>query len=72
MKSENQQELRNLSRTAYRSGILPFFLGLAIVFIGIRNQDVFDGAVGLFVFIVGYAFVKISSKLKAVIIKENV
>lgn len=71
MKDENQKELKNLSKTAYRSGILPVFLGVLILFIGVINKDVFDSAVGIFVFIVGYSFVKISSKLKAVLIKEN-
>jgi len=71
MKDENQKELKNLSKTAYWSGLLPVFLGVLIVFIGVINKDVFDSAVGIFVFIVGYSFVKISSKLKAVLIKES-
>ncbi|MGE0268787.1 MAG: hypothetical protein AB7S78_10080 [Candidatus Omnitrophota bacterium] len=71
MKDENQKELKNLSKTAYRSGILPVFLGVLIAFVGVINKDIFDSAVGLFVFIVGYSFVKISSKLKAILIKEN-
>ncbi len=71
MKDENQKALTNLSKTAHISGILPIFLGVLIIFIGVINHDVFDVTIGLFVFIVGYSFVKIAAKLKAILIKEN-
>ena len=71
MKEQNQKELEVLAKTAYRSGILPIFLGVLVIFIGVINKDVFDGAVGLFMFIVGYSFVKISSKIKSIIEREN-
>ncbi len=71
MKEENQKDLENLSKTAYRSGVLPIFLGVLVLFIGVINKDMFEGAAGLFIFIVGYSFVKISSKINTIIQREN-
>ena len=71
MKEENINALESLSKTAYRSGILPVFLGILILFIGAVNNETTTILTGLFVFIVGYSFVKISSKISNVLKSEK-
>jgi len=71
MKEENSKALENLSKTASRSGILPIFLGILIGFIGIINNNTQDILTGLFVFVVGYAFIKIASKITQVVKDES-
>ena len=66
MKEENLKQLQSLSKTAYRSGILPVFLGLLIAFIGMVNRSTQDILTGIFVFVVGYAFVKIATKVSKI------
>jgi len=63
MDEGNIKELRNLSKVCHRSGILPIFLGILVTFIGGINIDPYTLAVGLLIFIVGYAFVKIADKI---------
>ena len=65
MTDENKKALENLSKTCKRSGILPIFLGILVMFIALINQDTPTGAVGLFVFIVGYSYIKISKKINS-------
>ena len=57
------KSMENLSKTCYRSGIFPIFLGLAVIFQGVIFNDMRDVLVGLFMFAVGYSFVKISTKI---------
>jgi len=63
MDDGNIKELRGLSKVCRRSGILPIFLGVLVVFIGGINMDPYTLAVGLLIFTVGYAFVKIADKI---------
>ena len=63
MKDDNIKDLKNLSKTCRRSGILPIFLGVLVAFAGVVNVDSYVLSVGLMIFIVGYAFVKIAEKI---------
>lgn len=63
MTDEQVKSLENLSKTCKRSGILPIFLGILVMFVAIINKDTTTGAVGLFIFIVGYSYIKIASKI---------
>jgi len=60
----NVDSLARLSKVCYRSGILPVFLGILVGFVGVINKDSQTIVVGLFVFIVGYALIKISSHIR--------
>jgi len=71
MKDENLNALETLSKTAYRSGMLPIFLGILIGFIGIINKSTQDILTGLFVFVVGYALIKIAKKISQVVNDEK-
>ena len=63
MTDENIKNLKNLSKVCKRSGILPIFLGVLIMFIGGIDFNAYVLAVGLLIFILGYAFVKIADKI---------
>jgi hypothetical protein len=63
MDDGNIKNLQNLSKVCHRSGILPIFLGVLVMFIGGVNFNPNTLAVGLLIFIVGYAFVKIADKI---------
>ena len=63
MNDGNVKNLQNLSKVCHRSGILPIFLGILVMFIGGINFSAYTLAVGLLIFIVGYAFVKIADKI---------
>ena len=63
MTDENTKSLQNLSKVCYRSGVLPIFLGVLVVFIGGININPYTMSVGLLIFIVGYSYVKIAGKI---------
>jgi len=71
MKEENLKILEKLSKTAYRSGILPIFLGVLVVFVDTINRDIPHILVGLFIFITGYSYVKVATKIDKVIDDEK-
>lgn len=71
MNEKNVKSLENLSKTCRIAGILPIFLGLLVLFIGVLNKDITSMLTGLFVSIVGYAFVKISAKVNIVLNSER-
>ena len=63
MNDENIKNLKNLAKVSHRSGILPIFLGILVMFIGAINSDYFTISVGLLIFILGYSFLKIGQKI---------
>ncbi|MCK4882581.1 MAG: hypothetical protein KAS92_06125 [Candidatus Omnitrophica bacterium] len=63
MTDENTKNLKNLSKVCHRSGVLPIFLGILVMFIGGININPYTMAVGLLIFIVGYSYVKIADKI---------
>ena len=71
MKEENLKLLENLSKTAYWGGLLPIFLGVLVAFVGGIQKDALYILVGIFIFVTGYAYVKISQKIAKVIDSEK-
>ncbi|MBF0522809.1 MAG: hypothetical protein HQL24_07120 [Candidatus Omnitrophica bacterium] len=71
MKESNVQDLTNLSKTCYRSGILPIFLGLLVIFVDIIFKQVAEIPAGLLVFVLGYVLVKIAQKINKVLESET-
>lgn len=70
MKDENSKALNNLSRTCYRSGVFLIFLGVLVIFIHVINKEFTQILVGLLIFITGYGYAKIATKLRNVINSE--
>ena len=71
MREEHRQELEKLSKICYCAGIFPIFLGLIVIFIRVVNRDWTNTMVGILIFTMGYACVKISTKLKKILSLEN-
>ncbi|HNV23494.1 MAG TPA: hypothetical protein PLH56_00640 [Candidatus Omnitrophota bacterium] len=70
MKEENIKMLQNLSTTAYRSGFLPVFLGLLVVFVSVIYGKISEVPIGILIFFLGYTFIKISQKINSVLDAE--
>jgi len=64
IKEENIKELRKLSKLCYLCGVVPLFLGIVASFVDFVNKDFPHMLVGLFITIVGYAFVKVSMTIR--------
>ena len=60
MRAENKKSLENLSLYCHLCGVITVFIGLAVTFMNFLNSDFRHIQVGIFVFVVGYALVKIS------------
>ena len=71
MKEENVKQIDNLSRTCYRSGVFIVFLGILVMFVHVVNKDYTQVLVGLLIFITGYGFAKISTKLRNILNSEK-
>jgi uncharacterized membrane protein HdeD (DUF308 family) len=71
MKDRNVKSLESLAKTCKNGGVLPVFLGILVLFVGVINKAVMTMLAGLFIFIVGYAFVKIAGRLNGVLQTER-
>lgn len=71
MKRKNVRTLENLSLFCHFSGIITVFLGIIVILLDLNNKDYGHVQIGFFVFIVGYAFVKISQKISRVLCDEE-
>ena len=71
MKLENMQELEKLGLFCYYCGIIPIFLGILVIFVDLLNENIPHIIVGIFMFISGYAFVKISTKISIALLLEK-
>jgi hypothetical protein len=71
MKTENINSFERLSLFCHISGLFSVFLGMAVAVLDLTNGDMRHVQVGIYVFITGYALVKISSKISAVLLDES-
>lgn len=71
LKIDNAKKLESLCFYCHLTGIIAIFLGLAVAFMKLIDQDFQDIQVGLLIFIMGYAFVKISVKLQRILNDEK-
>lgn len=71
MKEKNIEAIQNLSLFCHVSGIITVFLGLVVIFMDLINKDFGHVQVGIFILTVGYAFMKISSKIMAIVTDEQ-
>ena len=58
------ESLQNLAKTCNLTGITSVFIGAVVFYLDYMNRDYFHATAGVFIFIVGYANVKIANKLK--------
>jgi hypothetical protein len=72
MKRANERDMENLSFYCHVCGLITIFLGIVIIFLNFLQDDVRNIQSGIFIFIVGYAFVKISSKIGRILQDEKI
>ena len=71
MKHENTKSLESLSLFCHYCGMFSIFIGLVITFMDVLNGDFGHIQVGIFLFAVGYALVKISARLTEILVSEG-
>ena len=71
MQKENIKVLENLSLYSHFGGVFSVFIGLIVVFVDFLNGDFGHIQIGIYIFVSGYAFVKISQRLTQVLINER-
>jgi hypothetical protein len=71
MKQENAKSLESLSLFCHYCGIFTVFIGVLITFMDVMNGDFGHIQVGIFLFAVGYALVKISSRISEILLSEG-
>jgi len=71
VKVENVKTVETLSLFCHVSGIITVFLGIVVILMDLVNNDFNHIQIGFFILAVGYAFVKISSQLSAVLRNEQ-
>jgi hypothetical protein len=70
MRAENIQALNRLSMISHIVGLFSVFIGVAVSFFDLLKNDVTHLQVGLYVFITGYAFVKIAKQISEILVIE--
>jgi len=71
MRRENINTLERLSLFCHIAGLISVFMGLVVAFMELITGEINQTPVGLYVFITGYALVKISSKLAHIVYSER-
>lgn len=71
MKAENAKTLESLGLFCHLCGLFSVFLGLVVAFIDLLNGDFKHIHMGLYIFMTGYALVKISSKISQILMAER-
>ena len=71
MELRNFQAIESISNYCFFCGIIPLFLGILVICIDIIYGEFDHILVGIFISITGYAQVKISTKLDAILKEER-
>jgi len=71
MKDENARAMERMSLFCHISGLISVFMGLVVSFMELLTGVINRTPVGLYVFMSGYALVKISSKLARIVFDER-
>lgn len=71
MKAENIQSLEKLSVLCHFAGFICIFLGIVVISIEVMTRGMGHIQAGLFILVIGYAWVKISSKLSDILMSEK-
>ena len=71
MKKENAKSLESLSLFCHYCGVFSVFIGMVVAFVDLLNGDFGHIQVGIFLFAVGYALVKISSRITQILFSEE-
>ncbi len=70
MHPQNSKALESLSLTCHLVGLINTFIGLSISFMLLIKKDFNHMHFGIYIFITGYAMVKIAQKISTVVTSE--
>ena len=71
MKLKNVKFLEDLILYSHLCGLITIFLGMVVIVIDLLNSDFRQIQVGIFICVVGYAFVKIAQKSETILLSER-
>ena len=71
MRTENIRSLERLSLLCHFVGLFSVFVGMIVALLDLKNGDMKHIQVGIYVFSTGYALVKVSAKISAILIDEQ-
>ena len=71
MRFESTKSLEYLSLYGHISGLITIFLGFIVIVVDVLNSDYRHVQVGIFICVVGYAFVKIAEKSETILLTER-
>ena len=71
MRSESRESLERLCTFCDVCGLFCIGIGMAIVFIDLLERNMLHIQVGIYIFISGYAYVKIARRVANVLIREG-
>ncbi len=71
MRFESTKSLEYLSLYGHISGLITIFLGIIVIAMDLLNSDFHHVQVGIFICVVGYAFVKIAEKSETILLSER-
>ena len=71
MKTKNMRSLENLSFFSHLCGLGCVVLGILVVFMDIINRNYSSLQAGILIVAIGYAFVKIASKVNVILTDEK-
>ena len=71
MKTDNAKSLESLSLFCHYCGVFSVFIGVVVAFMDLLNGDFGHIQIGIFLFAVGYALTKISSRITQILLSEG-
>lgn len=71
MKMYNVRALESLSLFCHVCGLISILIGITVIAMDVMNKDFNKIQTGIFIFITGYSFTKISAKLSVIILDEK-
>lgn len=71
MRVQNRQSLESLVLFCHIGGLIIMFLGFLIVGMDLLNNDFSHIQVGIFIFVIGYTYLKISSTIGSILSTET-
>ncbi|MDP2654000.1 MAG: hypothetical protein Q8Q08_08215 [Candidatus Omnitrophota bacterium] len=72
MKQENMRSLESLSAVCHYCGVFSVFIGSVVIFMDFLRKDFEHIQTGIFQFAIGYALVKVSSRIAMIVMSEKI
>ncbi len=71
MRIDNRRSLESLTLFTHIGGLITMFLGFLVIGMDLLNNDFKHIQVGIFIFAIGYSYLKISSTISSILSTET-